>query len=310
MNAKPFIPCLCAERRILRQRRSPRLQVVNGSEHVLHARAILPRPRLRVCEPFTMRLMFFFGTNLKMHQTPDQTRAYVRALREGVAPFADVTLWVIPPFTSLQAAAEEADPRWWIGAQNIHPAEEGAYTGEVSAAMVKACGARFVMIGHAERRTLFGESEELVNQKVLAALRHGLVVMLCVGEPIAVKQADAGLEYVAQQLKRNLAGVAEAGRIWVLYEPIWSVGVGGVPADPGYVARMFDHIRHVLRARFSTEGEGVPILYGGSVDEQNCGNYAQLPHSAGMGVGRAGLNPAQFIRVLRAAWEARRRAAC
>ncbi len=241
-----------------------------------------------------------------MHQTPQQTRAYMRALRKEVSAFTDdVTLWLAPPFTSLQAAVEESDPRWWIGAQNIHFADAGAYTGEVSAAMVKACGARFVMVGHAERRSLFGESEEMVNQKVLSALRHGLGVMVCVGEPLVVKQADAGPEYVAQQLKRDLAGVSDVSQVWVLYEPIWAVGAGGVAADPTYVAQMFAHVREVLLARFGRDGEAVRILYGGSVDESNCAAYACLPHGAGIGVGRAGLDPAQFTRVLRAAWQAR-----
>lgn len=253
--------------------------------------------------------MFLFGTNLKMHQTPQQTRDYMRAVRAGMQDVPGIeraSLWVIPPFTSIEAAAQEAQgARIAIGAQNMHWADEGAYTGEISPAMVKACGASFVMLGHAERRMLFGETDEALNRKVLAAVEHGLGVMLCVGEPAHVKQASAGDAYVEQQLKLDLAGLRDPRGLIVLYEPLWSVGVGGAAADPGYVSAAFDNIRRVLVALFGKAGQNVPILYGGSVDATNCAGYARLPSCAGMGVGRAGLDPANFIAVLTnalAAW--------
>lgn len=246
--------------------------------------------------------MFLFGTNLKMHQTPQQTREFVHALRERTTHVASVkraTLWVTPPFTSIAAAAEAAQGSGIrIGAQNMHWADEGAFTGEISPLMLKACGAQFVLLGHAERRTLFGETDEALNKKVLAAARHGLGVMLCVGEPIAIKAAGSGEEYVAQQLKLALRGLQAPRDLQVLYEPLWSVGEGGVAADPDYVGAAFDNIRRVLRGLFGMAGERVPILYGGSVDATNCARYVRLPNAGGMGVGRAGLNVESFVAVL------------
>lgn len=246
--------------------------------------------------------MFLFGTNLKMHQTPQQTRAFLQALRERVARVPKIeraSLWVIPPFTSIAAAAEAAQGSGIrIGAQNMHWADEGAFTGEVSPLMLKACGAEFVMLGHAERRVMFGESDEMLNKKALAAARHGLGVMLCVGEPAFIKAAGAGEDYVAQQLKLALRGLPAPDHLQVLYEPLWSVGEGGVAADPDYVGAAFDNIRRVLRNIFGLAGEHVPILYGGSVDATNCARYARLANGSGMGVGRAGWNVDSFVAVL------------
>jgi triosephosphate isomerase len=248
--------------------------------------------------------MFLFGTNLKMHQTPQATRDYVRAVRERMAHVPGIeqaSLWIIPPFTSIEAAADEvrgAKPNIAIGAQNMHWADDGAFTGEISPAMLKACDASFVMLGHAERRMLFGETDEALNKKVLAAAQHGLGVMLCVGEPLHVKQANAGDAYVEMQLRLNLRGLQDPGGLRVLYEPLWSVGAGGTAADPADVARAFANIRRVLVSLFGAAGDAVPILYGGSVDATNCANYARLPSCAGMGVGRAGLRIDEFITVL------------
>jgi triosephosphate isomerase len=246
--------------------------------------------------------MFLFGTNLKMHQTPQQTRDYVRAVREGVQVVPGIeqtSLWIIPPFTSIEAAAQAArGANITVGAQTMHWADEGAFTGEISPAMLKACGASFVMLGHAERRTLFGETDEALNKKVLAAVKHGLDVMLCVGEPAHSKQANAGDAYVEQQLKLDLAGLRDPRGLMVLYEPLWSVGAGGTAADPGYVSAAFSNIQRVLVALFGQAGQNVPILYGGSVDATNCAGYARLPGCAGMGVGRAGLQPEKFVAVL------------
>ncbi len=246
--------------------------------------------------------MFLFGTNLKMHQTPAQTREFIHALRERTASIPHIeqtSLWVTPPFTSIEAAADAARGSCiTVGAQNMHWADEGAFTGEISPLMLKACGAQFVLLGHAERRTLFGETDEMLNKKVLAAAKHGLGIMLCVGEPAFIKQVNAGDAYVEQQLKLDLAGIEDPRGLMVLYEPLWSVGVGGTAADPEYVRTAFENIRRVLHELFDTAGDGVPILYGGSVDATNCARYARLPESAGVGVGRAGWQVDSFVAVL------------
>ncbi len=209
------------------------------------------------------------------------------------------SLWVIPPFTSIEAAAIEArGSRIRIGAQNAHWEDAGAFTGEMSPATLKACGAQFVMLGHAERRALFGETDEIINKKVLAAQRHGLGILLCVGEPAPIYQAHAGDDYVAMQLKLNLTGLQDPSGLQVLYEPLWSVGAGGIAADPQVVAAAFANIRKTLVNLYDSAGEAIPILYGGSVDATNCAGYARVPDCAGMGVGRAGLHVNTFIGVL------------
>jgi triosephosphate isomerase len=257
--------------------------------------------------------MFLFGTNLKMHQTPQQTRDYVREVRARTASVPHVeeaSLWIAPPFTSIEAAAREAQgSRITIGAQNMHWADEGAFTGEISPAMLKACGAEFVMLGHAERRTLFGETDETLNRKVLAAARHDLDIMLCVGEPVSVKQISAGKAYIERQLRLDLSGLPSAAglknKLTVLYEPLWSVGSGGTAADPEYVSAAFDNIRRVLCDMFGAAGQSAPIVYGGSVDTANCDRYAVLPQVAGIGVGRAGWQVDSFVAVLTNALAAR-----
>lgn len=245
---------------------------------------------------------FLFGTNLKMHQTPAQTREYVRAALAKSASLAGIdqaSLWIIPPFTSIEIAAHEArGSRIRIGAQNAHWEDAGAFTGEMSPATLMAIGAQFVMLGHAERRTLFGESDEIINKKVLAAARNGLGVMLCVGEPAHVFRANAGDDYVAMQLKLDLNGLDDLSDLTILYEPLWSVGAGGIAADPALVASAFANIRKTLVNVCGSAGETIPILYGGSVDATNCANYARVPECAGMGVGRAGLDIDNFIAVL------------
>jgi len=245
--------------------------------------------------------MFYFGTNLKMNQTPAEASVFVAQLSQyQTASGAPATqLWVIPSYTNLTTVADTcAHAGIWLGAQNMHWEDDGAYTGEISAVQLKACGANLVMLGHAERRTLFGETDENVNRKVLAAARHQLRILLCVGETAAEKQRDTGQAYVTRQLEIALAGLADPREVLVLYEPVWSIGTAGVPADLADVAEAFANIRRTLHQQFGAAGDGVPILYGGSVNAQNCGAYAHLPECAGLGVGRAAWQAESFINVL------------
>ena len=245
--------------------------------------------------------MFYFGTNLKMNQTPAEARAFVAQLSQYQAASGAPTtqLWVIPShinLTSVDTACANAGI--WLGAQNMHWEDDGAYTGEISPAQLKACGANLVMLGHAERRTLFGETDDVVNRKVLAAARHQLRILLCVGETAVEKQNGTGYEYVSRQLEIALAELATPQDVLVLYEPVWAIGAAGVPADPADVAEAFANIRRTLHQQYGAAGNGVPILYGGSVTAQNCGDYAHLPECAGLGVGRAAWQADNFINVL------------
>jgi triosephosphate isomerase len=248
-----------------------------------------------------------FGTNLKMHQTPAETAAFVAGVRAAVGDVlgrGDVRPFVIAPFPSLPAAVEAArGSGLWIGAQNVHPAEEGAFTGEVSTRMLQAVGVDLILIGHAERRGLFGETDAFVNEKVRAALGKGFRVLACVGETAAEKGYGVGPESVARQLKIALHGVEPAAleRVMIGYEPVWSIGAGGTPAHPADVAVTAGHLRAALRALYPAHGDAVPILYGGSVDPANVGGFVVLDEIDGAFVGRAAWTVDGYAAVLRAA---------
>lgn len=252
------------------------------------------------------------GTNLKMHQTPAETVAFLRGLGAALAPLvpggdaASATIdratsryFVIPPFTSLPAAVETAADlpvSVRIGAQTMHWAEEGAYTGEISARMLAAVGVDFVLLGHAERRTLFHETDHDLARKVDAALGAGLAVQLCVGETADERDHGAGDLTVARQLTYALAGVdpAGAGRLTIAYEPVWSIGTSGTPATPDAVLGIATTIRNTLRDRFGDRSEHVSLLYGGSVSPDNAAGFLALDPVDGLFVGRAAWSVSGF----------------
>jgi len=255
---------------------------------------------------------FLVGTNLKMNQTPADSARFVADLARAVAgkhgAGSGVQLYVCPPFTSFPAVVGPArDAGMWVGAQNMHWAEEGAYTGEVSAAMLRALGIELVLIGHAERRRLFHETDPDLNKKVLAALDAGLRVLLCAGETAEEKGFGVGPETVARQLKIDLHGVDVAAlpRLQVAYEPVWSIGAGGTPARPEDVTEIAVPIRATLRQLCGEAGEAVPILYGGSVDAGNAGSFTALPEIDGLLLGRSGWTADSFAAVLDAALRGR-----
>ncbi|MFM9106009.1 MAG: triose-phosphate isomerase family protein, partial [Chloroflexota bacterium] len=218
----------------------------------------------------------YFGTNFKMHQTPAESAAFYDALAGDAPRESGVQLFMIPPATSLAAvgAAAAARPAGiWIGAQNMHWAAQGAYTGEISAPMLVSLGVDLVLLGHAERRGLFHERDEDLNRKVLAAAEAGLKVLLCVGETADERRYGVGDETVLRQLKIGLHGLdpARAAQILVGYEPVWSIGEGGIPASPGDVAPVAATLRGALSRLFGAGAEAIPVLYGGSVNPENAG---------------------------------------
>ncbi len=251
-------------------------------------------------------MTFFFGTNLKMHGTPAQTTAFVEALEAGLKVYRGTNLqpFVLPPFTSLPGLSACTE-RLWLGAQNMHWADEGAYTGEISPVMLRALGTEMVLLGHAERRHTFGETDELIRKKVESAARRGLRVLLCVGETGLEKERGTGIEVVSAQLETALSGLGGPGaeRLLVAYEPVWAIGACGREAKPGEVRASLRGVRKTLRTLFAHD---VPVLYGGSVNEENCAAYASLPETDGLFVGRAAWRATGFLRVLALSLEARR----
>ena len=165
-----------------------------------------------------------------------------------------------------------------VGAQNMHWEEQGAWTGEISAAMVKDCGATMVELGHSERRTFFNETDETVALKVKAAVKHGLLALVCIGDTKAEYDAGETAEVLERQTRAALShvGKAAAGKVIIAYEPVWSIGEGGVPADPDFANEQHKRIKAVTAAE---AGAALPVLYGGSVNPQNCcALAAPVPH--------------------------------
>jgi len=239
------------------------------------------------------------GTSWKMNKTLAEATAYVDDLVGAGVPDV-VDAFILPPHTALAAVRDRLprDSRIRLGAQNAHWAAEGAATGEVSMRMVRDAGATIVEIGHSERRTEFGETDEHVACKVAAALDHGLTALVCVGEPRDVRDAGGSEDHVVAQVRSSLSMVSGADSTSVLlaYEPVWAIGEGGSPASPEQVAPVVRAVRRVMAERLI--GEAGTVLYGGSVDDTNATELLEGAGADGLFVGRAGLSATGFARLL------------
>lgn len=241
------------------------------------------------------------GTNLKMYKTAVQTQEYLSALQAATNDVRkDVTLFVIPSYPALERAANTVKDRAiLLGAQNMHPEEQGQFTGEVSPLMLQEFGIDIVEIGHSERRHVFHETDEQENKKVLSALDHGFTALLCVGETAEQKAAGIADDVLSMQLKIGLSGVKadQADRVWVAYEPVWAIGVNGVPASADYVRERHASIRRVLTKLFPARE--IPVLYGGSVNPQNAEELIVQPDVDGLFTGRAAWEAEKFNALIR-----------
>ncbi len=246
-------------------------------------------------------MTLWVGTSWKMNHDNAAAGAYASALRD-VQPWPDgIQPFVIPPFTAIEAVARELEStRIIVGAQNMHWDDDGAWTGEISAPMLRAAGARLVELGHSERRTHFAETDETVHRKVHAALRHGLIPLICVGETADERAWGVADATLARQVRIALHGLTpgQAARAIIAYEPVWAIGAGGRAAEPAVVAAAMRAIRATLTA-IAQQLDTVPVLYGGSVTEANAPAYAALPEAAGLFIGRAAWQADAFIRIAR-----------
>jgi triosephosphate isomerase len=241
------------------------------------------------------------AANWKMHKTQADAVAFAKAFLPLVAAAGDVDVVIAPPFTALPALAGAlAGSRVELAAQNVHPEEKGAFTGEVAPGMLRELGCRYAIVGHSERRTLFGESSELVARKAEALLRHEIRPIVCVGESLEEREAGRTGAVVDAQLRESLARVAKEGaaEIVVAYEPIWAIGTGRT-ATPAMAQEVHARVRGVLRELFGVAGDSVRIQYGGSVKPDNAGELMAEADIDGALVGGASLEPDSFARIVR-----------
>ena len=242
--------------------------------------------------------------NWKMNKTLYETRDLLKEMVPELKDITDVDIVVCPPFVSLGVAVREtADTPIQLGAQNLHWEASGAYTGETSPAMlVDLC--RYVIIGHSERRAMFGETDESVNKKVKAALQAGLLPIMCVGETLEENKAGLTAEVVSRMVCEGLKDLTalQATDVIIAYEPVWAIGTGLAATPDGANAVHRDVIRPILREMFGQlVGNGMRILYGGSVTPANAAElFAQSDIDGGL-VGGASLKTESFVAIVKAA---------
>ncbi len=246
----------------------------------------------------------FIGTSWKMNKTRAEARAFADALRASpVAQSTDYRPFIIPPFPYIADVAERlAGTKVMVGAQNMHWANQGAWTGEISPLMIKECGATLVELGHSERRTHFGETDETVALKVAAALAHGLIPLVCIGDTRADYEAGRTAEVLSGQVRAALSKVEDTlkPRVLFAYEPVWSIGEGGVPADPDFANEQHEHIKSLTMELCGTV---LPVLYGGSVNPGNCIALAKQPAIDGLFIGRSAWEAQGYIGIVQAVAE-------
>jgi triosephosphate isomerase len=243
------------------------------------------------------------GTSWKMNKTRPEAFTYITQLKESLGLLKPFTIFVLPPFTLLWQVKELLQgTSILIGAQNMHWERSGPYTGEISPLMLEDIGVDIVEIGHSERRDYFGETDLIVNKKVLSALKHGLIPLICVGEKQVEREHGRSQEVVHRQLVAALQDVhlPHTDGVWIAYEPVWAIGEGGIPAEPSYASDIQSEIRQILVDQFGEEtGEKIPILYGGSVNVENAVAFLREPNIDGLFLGRAGWEVGSFLEIIR-----------
>ncbi len=245
---------------------------------------------------------YIVAGNWKMHRTRDEAVNLAVAILSRVADAHSVEVVLCPPFTALHPVGEVLQGTGLcLGAQNMHAEEEGAYTGEISPRMLTALGVSHVILGHSERRHYFSETDELINRKVISALAHGLVPILCVGETLEQREAGQTETVVSTQLDGGLEGVtiSDPEALVIAYEPVWAIGTGRT-ATPEQAQEVHTFIRARLTHFFGAETVGkMRILYGGSVKPGNAAELMAQPDIEGALVGGASLDPDSFAAIVK-----------
>lgn len=240
--------------------------------------------------------------NWKLNNTSQEAAELVTLLKRNLSEVTDVDIVVCPVFTALSVVADlltESDIH--LGAQNLYWEDTGAFTGEVSGGLLNEIGVDYVIIGHSERRQSFGETNQTVNKKIRAALKHELTPIVCVGEVLAQREADQTFDVIRSQIKESLAGfsAAEARKMIVAYEPVWAIGTGKT-ATPRQAQDVHKFIRDLLSALYDEEtAADVRIQYGGSVKPDNIAELISQPDIDGALVGGASLKADSFVQIVR-----------
>ncbi len=240
--------------------------------------------------------------NWKMYMTNTEATVLVEALKQVVAD-TSCEVVVCPPFTALSTVAElTEDTKVRVGAQNVFHEEEGAYTGEVSPAMLTDIGVSYVIVGHSERRSIFKEADRCVNKRVRIVLQHGMSPILCVGESLNQRESGETVAFIHSQLEMGLHGVPaeEMPEVVIAYEPIWAIGTGRT-ATAEQAGEVCQSIREKIATMYTPEiADQVRIVYGGSVKSENAKEILAQPHVDGALVGGASLKAGSFAGIIKA----------
>ena len=243
----------------------------------------------------------FIAANWKMYKTVHEAVVFVKEFRSLVKDMVQVEIVLAPPFTALHAVAEAARSSIvGVAGQNLHWEREGAFTGEISAGMLKEAGAEYVIIGHSERRRLFGETDQSVNRRLVAALGASLTPIVCIGETLEEREAGQTLPVLDRQIKDGLDGLTadQVGALVVAYEPVWAIGTGR-NATPEQAGEAHAHIRGRLRQWFGgPAADACHVIYGGSVKPDNIHDLIVLPDVDGALVGGASLDVRAFAGIV------------
>lgn len=239
------------------------------------------------------------AANWKMHKSSQEAKNTFKELVESVGALpSDREVAIFPTFTSLAACQELLTEGYFLGGQNFYPADKGAYTGEISASMLKDLGCTMVLVGHSERRSIFDEDHEFLAKKAAVAIENGLFTVFCVGESLEERQKGK----LAQVLKKQLSALPEkiaglADKFCVAYEPVWAIGTGEV-AGKNEIIEAHGMLRAFLKEIYGPSAEKVRILYGGSVNPDNVQEIINLDNVNGVLVGGASLNADSFKKIV------------
>jgi len=244
-------------------------------------------------------MRYLIAANWKMNKTVAETLEYIEKFKPMVEDIHQVDIMIAPSFTALSSASLElSNTNIKLGAQNMYHVNKGAFTGEISPIMLKELNVEYVILGHSERRHIFGEKDELINKKVISALEYGIRPIVCVGETLEERELGITLNVVERQIKMAFAGVyPEIDFCDIAYEPVWAIGTGK-NATKEQAQEVHHFIRNLINELSKGNDETTRILYGGSVNENNAKDLISQKNVDGFLVGTASLDPEKFYKII------------